>query len=344
MKKIILFLGLFICFFVISFNTSYNSVKADNAPIFENDFDDYKGIEQGHSDLLFDGVSGWSGFSCVTTDPTLVINGCASYRISIPAHSAWKQAAVVSLPSSSKTYTVTFKYRMVSGDGTIKFGGETFEKSSNRGLGFNNNGDAGHNIITDDYKIVPLGNGVWFLVVVFTAQATDEYVYFSSMDKGAEYIIDDLAIYEGNTIHDIESTPNVFVYPETTNLVQTADFEDGMDEFSKQSENVSTSIVNNGVKEKSLRIDFVNAVSDQTHLVSKQLTLEANTYYTVNLKLNHLPTWDRWFHVCISNSNLQLVDYYMNLYTAEKGGFTSSIYNFFNPRLHNRTTAHQTRL
>ena len=30
---------------------------------------------------------------------------------------------------------------------------------------------------------------------------------------------------------------------------------------------------------------------------------------------------DRWFHVNVSNNNLQLVDYYMNLYTAAKDGY-----------------------
>ena len=293
----------------------------DELLVVEYDFDDYKGITQAHSGLSFDPVSGWGGFSCVTTDQQLVINGPASYRISIPAHSAWKQGAYIPLPNSSEMYTVAFKYKMITGDGAVKLGGASYQESTNFGLGFNANGDANHNIATNDCRITPMGNDVWSLIMVVTAGATDKYIYFSSLNNGGEYVIDDLTIYKGNKINEVEFTSNLYSNPAATNPIHTVDFENGNLTFEQKSQSVSTSIVDNGISGKSIQIDFTGVVSDSEKLISKQLVLEANTYYTITFKLRYLPTWDRWFHVNISNQNLQLLDYYMNLFTAQRSGY-----------------------
>lgn len=325
MKRAILLTSLFLCLGFVSSIKGYKSVAAEEEVsketiVAEYNFDDYKGLKQGHSDMLFDNVSGWNGFSCVTVDPNYVINGCASYRIKIPTHSAWKQAAVLPLPSGSETYTIAFKYRMINGDGSVKLGGDNYEQSSNIGLGFNSNGDANHNIMTNACQITPMGSGVWSLSMVVTPKATDKYVYFSSLQNGGEYIIDDLVILKGNKLDEVTFSSNMFFYPSATKPIQTVDFESD-EGFVKKSEKVNTSIINNGINGKSIKIDFTNTVSDFEKLISKEVTLEPNTYYTVNFKLNHLPTWDRWFHIHVSNKNIQLVDYYMNLFTAVKDGY-----------------------
>lgn len=291
------------------------------------DFENATGISGGMESFMWDNATEWMGNSYVTAREDFVINGNYSYHVWLNSPGAWKMAAGVKIPSNG-TYTVKFRYKMINlaSYGTVKFGSDSWANSSNRGIGFGYEGiNAEHNIATD-YAIsncIDEVNGIHELTTVVTTGDLDQYMFFSSMDNGAEYVIDDLVVKQGDHRDDITLNAMVGSNYSAITPVKSFDFENdnGLEGLNVAS-HATALISDETIDGKSVEFNFTSTASDQVNFASFNATLEPETYYQVSFLLRDFGGSDRWFHVVpVDSEGRKLADAYFNLLTGVVDGF-----------------------
>ena len=289
------------------------------------DFEDAKGISSRDS-FMWDNATEWMGNSYVTAREDFVINGNYSYHVWVNSPGAWKMAAGVKIPSNG-TYTVKFRYKMInqSSFGTVKFAGAGWETSSNRGIAFGVNGANGDHNIATDYAMSTCIDpvlGIHELTTVVTTGDLDQCMFFSSMDNGAEYVIDDLVVKQGDYRDSITLNAMSGKNYTAANPVKTFDFnnDNGLEGLNVASF-ATASISNELIDGRSAEFNFTSTASDQVNFASFDVTLEPETYYQVSFLLRYSPL-DRWFHVVpVDSEGRKVADAYFNLFTGVVDGF-----------------------